>query len=164
VRTVVFAIPTGSATDTIITPTFRAAIGSATGSTVTMLNTIKLADPASGDLVLLQPSGSFLLTKFNQAGGQQLFFSPKASLVIVRSSPNPATDGITVTFRKADEGDVTMTLSDISGKTVREELLSSIKAGEHTARVATATLPSGSYLLTLRSGEGKATQTIQIVR
>lgn len=164
VRTVVFAIPTGSATDTIITPTFRAAIGSATGSTVTMLNTIKLSDPASGDLVLLQPSGSFLLTKFNQAGGQQLFFSPKASLVIVQSSPNPATDGITITFRKADEGDVTMTLSDISGKTVREELLSSIKAGEHTALIATATLPSGSYLLTLRSGEGKATQTIQIVR
>lgn len=164
VRTVVFAIPPGGATDTIITPTFRAAIGSATGSTVTMLNTIKLTDPASGDLVLLQPSGSFLLTKFNQAGGQQLFFSPKASLVIVQSSPNPATDVITVSFRKADEGDVTMTLSDISGKTVREELLSSIKAGEHTVRLATTTLPSGSYLLTLRSGEGKATQTVQIVR
>ncbi len=164
VRTVVLAIPSGSAADTVITPTFRAAIGSATGSTVTMLNTVKLTDPTAGDLILLQPSGSFLLTKFNQAGGQQLFFSPKAALVIVQSSPNPATDAITVSFRKADEGDVTMTLSDISGKTVREELLSSIKAGEHTVRFATAALPSGSYLLTLRSAEGKATQTVQIVR
>jgi hypothetical protein len=164
VRTVVFAIPPGSAADTVITPTFRAAIGNATGSTITLSNTIKLADPSAGDLILLQPSGNFLLTNFNQAGGQQLFFSPKASLVIVQSSPNPATDVITVTFSKTDENDVNVTLSDITGKPVREELMSNLKSGEHTIRIATSTLPSGSYLLTLRSNEGKATQTVQIVR
>jgi hypothetical protein len=85
-------------------------------------------------------------------------------LVIVQSSPNPATDVITVTFRKADEGDMNVVLSDITGKPVREELMSSLKSGEHTIRIATSTLPSGSYLLTLRSNEGKATQTVQIVR
>ncbi len=164
VRTVVFAIPPGSAADTVITPTFRAAIGNATGSTITLLNTIKLADPSAGDLILLQSFGNFILTNVNQAGGQQLFFSPMASLVIVQSSPNPATDVITVTFRKADEGDMNVVLSDITGKPVREELMSSLKSGEHTIRIPTSTLPSGSYLLTLRSNDGKATQTVQIVR
>jgi len=164
VRTVIFAIPPGSAADTVITPTFRAAIGNATGSTITLLNTIKLADPAAGDLILLQSFGNFILTNVNQAGGQQLFFSSKASLVIVQSSPNPATDVITVTFRKADENDVNLTLSDITGKPVHEELMSGMKAGEHTVRIAASTLPSGSYLLTLRSSDGKATQTLQIVR
>ena len=164
VRTVTFRIPPGSASDTTITPTFRAAIGNATGSTITVVNTIKSADPAFGDLILLQPSGNFTLTGVNNAGGQQLFFSPKATLIIVQASPNPASDALTLTFRTADDGDVTMSLSDVGGKPLREEQLSSLKAGEHTLRIPTSTLPSGSYLLTLRSATGKATQTLQVVR
>jgi hypothetical protein len=163
-RSIIFAIPPGSAADTVITPTFRAAIGNATGSTVTMLNTIRSNDAIFGDLILLQPSGNFALTNLNRSGGTQLYFSPRASLVIVASSPNPATDNITLVFRSLEDGDVSMTMSDISGKTVLEEQISGIKAGEHTVRVPTRALASGSYMLTLRSASGKATQTLQVVR
>ncbi|MCU0424713.1 MAG: S8 family serine peptidase [Candidatus Kapabacteria bacterium] len=164
IRTIVFAIPPGTAEDLVITPTFRAAVGNSTGSTVTMQNSIRSVDPIFGDLQFLQPSGSFALTNLNRAGGNQLFFSPRASLVIVQSSPNPATEAVSVTFRTIDDGNVTVSLADASGKTLYEEQLSALKAGEHTLRLPTSTLPTGSYLLTLRSASGKATQTLQIVR
>lgn len=164
IRTIAFAIPSGTAEDLVITPTFRAAIGNSTSSTVTMRNSIRSVDPIFGDLQFLQPSGSFALTNLNRAGGNQLFYSPRASLVIVQSSPNPATDAVSVVFRTLDDGAVTATLSNVAGKPLFEEQLNALKAGEHALRIPTSALPSGSYLLTLRSASGTATQTLQIVR
>lgn len=164
-RTIIFAIPPGAAADTVITPTFRAAIGNADSTIIQVNNRIQILDAQAGDLVFIQRPGSFKLTNLNESGGTQLFFSSGARLAIVSVSPNPsAAEALSVTIRTEETGEVYFTLSDMSGKTLREERLNILRAGLHAARIGLEGLPSGSYLLTARSLAGKATQTIQIIR
>ncbi|MDW8219375.1 MAG: S8 family serine peptidase [Bacteroidota bacterium] len=165
VRTITFAIPPGSATDTVITPAFRAAVGNATNSTITVQNTIRSADPQFGDLVLVQPSGLFSVANLNRAGGfPNLFHSPRASLVLVKASPNPASSEVIVHYQVLDEADVTLTLYDVAGKSVYEEHLGMLAAGEHTVRVSTQHLPRGTYVLMLHSATSKAVHTLYVER
>jgi hypothetical protein len=116
-------------------------------------------------LQLTQPSGRFTLIGLNQAGGPQRFVSAKATLVLASITPNPATDAVTMQFATSEQAAITMTLTNAVGTVVAERALGSYEAGEHTVRTNVfGTLPSGSYLLTLRSATGKATQTLRIVR
>jgi hypothetical protein len=148
--------------NTTIPIRLRAAIGNASETPITLSNYISIGYP--NGLLLNQLGARFTMTRLNQAGGTQLFFSSKKSLQITQTTPNPTTDAASVAFVLRTESAMSLSVSNSVGTVVREENLGTLKSGDHTARVLLGGLPSGSYLLTLRSATEKETVTIQIVR
>jgi hypothetical protein len=161
IRTLTFrALSSTDAANLVLPLRFRATVGNDGQTTIFVSSAL-----ARTGLQLTQPSGSFTLTNLNQSGGPQRFYSPKATLALASITPNPATDDVALTFTTSDNADITMVVADASGAVLIERELGNYTAGEYTVRTRfTGALPSGSYLLTLRSATGKATQALRVVR
>src|SRR5690606_31703522 len=78
--------------------------------------------------------------------------------------PNPAREAATVAFSLDRPQDVTLEVLDVLGRVVRTEEVGSQAAGPHEARLATAALPSGLYLVRLRGDGVEATRRLVVLR
>lgn len=78
--------------------------------------------------------------------------------------PNPASDRLTIDYRMAAAGSVTLLLIDVDGAEVlrREEGL--LGAGEKRISIETGSLPSGTYRYVLQAGKSRAVGRVMIVR
>jgi hypothetical protein len=161
-RTITINVPRGAASDTVVTVRLRPAIGNNTETAITLSNYIPFEYPSG--LLLNQAGGRFRLLNFNGAGGLQLYFSNGRTLRVASTTPNPANDVASVAFAVSKESSVSMSLTNNLGVVMYEEQLGVVNVGEHTARIPLKTLPSGTYLLTLRSETDKETVTIRIIR
>jgi len=74
--------------------------------------------------------------------------------------PNPANEVINVRFN-APAG-ATLTLTDITGRTVAGSDNAALHAGDNSVAIPVAGLPSGLYLVQLHSGEGTVTKKVTI--
>lgn len=161
-RTITITVPRGAAADTTVTLNFRAGIGNAAATFISLSNTILLGFPER--FSQNQIGARFTLQGLNQAGGQQLFLSPGRTLQLASISPNPANDMASVLYSLKDNSTVTLSLSNAAGTVVFEQTFREQAAGEHTARVPLTGLPSGAYLLTLRNTLDKESLTITVIR
>ncbi|MDP4797586.1 MAG: T9SS type A sorting domain-containing protein, partial [Crocinitomicaceae bacterium] len=72
--------------------------------------------------------------------------------------PNPATDNINVDFNLANSSDVTIEVTDATGKVAIAKTLASQTAGQANVSFETSALNSGVYFVNISTEAGKATQ------
>ncbi len=157
VRTITFTIPPGTS-DSTVTLRFTAMVGNDTATNLSLRNRF-----ATGLTLTPQPA-RFGLLGLNRAGGTQLYLTPTTLLAVVRTTPNPASDAISLTFDVLSASPLTLTMTDIYGNIVKTLDLGTFQAGRHTVETPLGELASGTYFLTLRSLTDAATERLQIVR
>ncbi len=81
----------------------------------------------------------------------------KPILTIISVKPNPARDEVTVEFEQSENGDMTIEIYDMLGTSVHRVVTHSAK-GQNTKTLHLADLPSGSYILTLRTPSGTSSK------
>ncbi|MBL7779280.1 MAG: metallophosphoesterase [Chitinophagales bacterium] len=88
-------------------------------------------------------------------------FGPNSPFVSLSVTPNPFSQNINVDFELKKQGEVTIELSDISGK-LYQVFRAKLNTGSNTVSVDASkyNLAKGSYMVTLRSGEMKLSRTI----
>lgn len=64
--------------------------------------------------------------------------------------PNPASDAINIRYTVLETSQMTLSLADVSGKTIREISNSKEMAGEHAREITVSELPPGIYFLNIR--------------
>ncbi len=72
--------------------------------------------------------------------------------------PNPATDVITLSLNLAKSENVTVTVTDILGKVYFTENLGALANGNHKLFNNISDLPAGTYVVTVKTDSGVATQ------
>jgi hypothetical protein len=77
--------------------------------------------------------------------------------------PNPVRNRATVAFSIPESTPVRLAVHDVLGRRVRALVEGPLAAGEHTARLDTARLPSGLYLIVLEAGERRQTRRVLLV-
>lgn len=80
-----------------------------------------------------------------------------ASLKIVSIKPNPARDEVTVEFEQSENADMVIDIYDMLGTSVQRMVTHSAK-GQNTKTLHLTDLPSGSYILTLRTPTGTSSK------
>ena len=97
----------------------------------------------------------------------RLNFDPTVSVSEINSEinevsiyPNPATTDATVSFDLATSKDATITVSDISGKTISATAWNNLSAGNNTATIQTTNLVAGIYYVTLEANGSVVTKKL----
>lgn len=160
--TLTFRIPTGAA-DSTVTLNFKAAIGNAPNTA------LRLVSSFTNGLRITAAPALFTLRGLNQAGGTRLYYSNKPNLKVLASSPNPASDVVSITFTltQADAQNampVNLTTTDVYGRTLFAKSLGSLTSGEYTLEVPLGEFASGTYFLTLTGVGTQATARVQTLR
>lgn len=81
--------------------------------------------------------------------------------------PNPITDGATISFQLLQQADVTLKITDISGRTVKEERIMNMDKGDKSIPISLGNgIASGSYFYQLEVANPKGTfrQTKQLIK
>jgi hypothetical protein len=157
VRTITLTVPPGTS-DSTVTLRFTAMVGNDTATNLSLRNRF-----VTGLTLTPQPA-RFGLLGLNRAGGTQLYITPTTLLAVVRTTPNPATDAISLTFDVLSASPLTLAMTDIYGTTVKTLDLGTFQAGRHTVETPLGNLASGTYFLTLRSLTDAATERLQVIR
>ncbi len=164
--TLTFRIPTGTA-DSTVTLNFKAAIGNAPNTALRLVSSFT-SGLANGLRITAAPA-LFTLRGLNQAGGTRLYYSNKPNLKVLASSPNPASDVVSITFTLTQSDaqnamPVNLTTTDVYGRTLSAKSLGSLTAGEYTLDVPLGEFASGTYFLTLTGIGTQATARVQTLR
>jgi len=80
------------------------------------------------------------------------------------ATPNPATSKVNVSFSIAQDANVSISLYDVTGKSIMPIYNSMSGAGEHPLTFDVSNLPAGSYTIVFNSGNSTIIRQIQIVR
>jgi hypothetical protein len=76
--------------------------------------------------------------------------------------PNPASENTTVSFNLPASSDVTVVISDLSGRVVSSELFSNREAGNNQLNISTGEYADGLYMLTVKSAYSDITSRLMI--
>ncbi len=98
-----------------------------------------------------------LVVKYNSTGVGGVTHN---NLTFFGHSPNPAATSSTVHFSLKKNADVTITLNDMTGRTIRTVNYPNQSVGNHDAPLDLSALPAGDYMYVLRTsdGDGMASQ------
>ena len=78
-----------------------------------------------------------------------------SGLTFFGNYPNPATNSTNIKFSLSTNSDVTITITDLNGKSVNTIKAPGLNAGEHTIPVQTTGMKAGDYLYIIRTGNGQ---------
>ena len=78
----------------------------------------------------------------------------KNELTFYGSYPNPAVNNTNIRFSLATSATITVTVTDINGRTVKTITQNNMPPGEHTIAVETADMPSGEYIYIIHTSSG----------
>lgn len=110
---------------------------------------------STGEVILSNPLSS--------AGDERT--GAVAGRMLRQSYPNPAAGSATIGFDLPAGAQVTLTLTDGTGREVARPIDSQrLEAGAHAVYLETATLPEGTYYYTLRAGTDMETRGMQVIR
>ena len=120
---------------------------------------------------VISPPGAYLNTSnanfrliTSQAGGTHLFFSSTATLQILTTLPNPASDVLTVRYTTPSLTPLTLTLLDVSGRAVKTQAVTPRAAGQNEIALPVSDVAAGVYFVRLSSARETATQRVLIAR
>lgn len=80
------------------------------------------------------------------------------------AQPNPFTDRTTIKFDLVEGDDVTLTLTDVSGRVVSEQHLGKLPKGAHQVQLEGTNMEAGVYFYTLRTPAGSMTEQLVLQR
>ncbi len=78
----------------------------------------------------------------------------RKDLTFFGNYPNPAVNSTNIKFSLAAATDVTIYITDMSGRTINTISQAGLAAGEHTVPVSTENMPAGNYIYLVRTGTG----------
>lgn len=78
--------------------------------------------------------------------------------------PNPFKNSTHFTYTTPKESEISLLLSDMTGRILRTIVRGRVSEGEHSVDFDASDLPSGSYLLLLESGEAKLSRQINLAK
>lgn len=76
--------------------------------------------------------------------------------------PNPAENQTTIAFELENTSDVTVTVTDMSGKVMLNEVMINAGAGKNELNISTANFANGMYFLNLSTGNINAQKKIVV--
>jgi hypothetical protein len=106
--------------------------------------------------------GAFHL-RICREGGDRLF-SSTAPLRLAQNHPNPFNAETILEFTTVEDGPVELAVFDRLGRRVATAYRGPLTAGSHHVAFDASALPSGCYLLALRTASQTATRAIQVVK
>lgn len=127
-----------------------------------------LAQPTFASTVLGYTANgeSFQLTDPNavmiRISDQPLSVDENEAQFGVNVFPNPAADQTTVSFELPNAADVTVTVTDLSGKTVYTNALANTAAGKHNVSINTAELAGGVYTVNFNANNTVVTKKLVV--
>ncbi len=77
--------------------------------------------------------------------------------------PNPASNSTNVKIALANSADVTIDISDMSGRSISQITKNNLTAGEHMIELNTSSLPSGEYIYTIHTSAGDGIASVLTV-
>ncbi|MDZ7822297.1 MAG: T9SS type A sorting domain-containing protein [Candidatus Marinimicrobia bacterium] len=86
------------------------------------------------------------------------------SLALDQNYPNPFNPRTNIRFRLPEAGKVALSISDLSGKRVREIFSGRLEAGDHNILFDASELPSGNYFYTLHVNAFSVTRKMTLVK
>lgn len=129
------------------------------------------------DLVLLNDNGGATRAVYQTIAGDSIylidsFWAVKlketsvmpVEFAIVSVYPNPFNAGMTIQYALPSAGNVSMTLTDISGRRVTTMFTGHRKPGVYTANIKEPALPSGLYFVRLVVLDNIATKKVVLIR
>jgi Leucine-rich repeat (LRR) protein len=100
----------------------------------------------------------------SRAGGTRLITPAVQGTLLTAIQPNPANAETDIVFKIVENTSITLDILDIQGQVVKRIRSGEIGAGEYTTRVRLTDLPSGSYLVRLKTMNETLTEKLQVVR
>jgi hypothetical protein len=155
-------VPSVNEAEPLVTMRLRGLLGSDSVTTLTLDSAFVGGTPVRGAQSRFQTLG------LNYSGGKpRLYFTPLITLV----APNPATDNLSVTLSAQEASSIALRIVNVLGQAT-ELFTGSIDVGERDFRFDLSHLPTGTYLLELRSSSltntaslpERTSTRIQIVR
>jgi WD40 repeat protein len=120
---------------------------------------------------VISPPGAYLNTSSANfrlitsiAGGTHLFFSSTATLRILTTQPNPASDQITVRYNTPTTASLTLTLLDVFGRTAKTQMFTPRAIGQNETVLPVSDVAPGVYFVRLSSGRETVAQRVLIAR
>jgi hypothetical protein len=131
-----------------------------TDSTPLMLTNF---DWLEGNTQTVRVNGSLLVTGICEEGGKRLIAAPSLAK-ITAVSPNPFNGRTDIVVDIAEETAVELRVYSLIGMEVAAPFTGVLAAGTHRLPFDAGSLPSGNYLVQLRSPEGVSTMRVVLSR
>lgn len=86
------------------------------------------------------------------------------SFKLSQNYPNPFNPSTTISFTLASTSDVNLKVFDIKGSLVQTLIQKPMTAGDHSIQFNASNLPSGVYIYTLETSQGKLTRKMTLIK
>ncbi|MEQ9264788.1 MAG: DUF1501 domain-containing protein, partial [Balneolaceae bacterium] len=86
------------------------------------------------------------------------------SFKLSQNYPNPFNPSTTISFTLASTSEVNLKVFDIKGSLVQTLIQKPMTAGEHSIQFNASNLPSGVYIYTLETSQGKLTRKMTLIK
>ncbi len=151
---------TGSAAQgTLLSLPFIAALGD-DSCTVISIDSFAWSAP---NIAVTTKSGNFCLSNLCYQGGPQLI-DPNGTATLSKPVPNPSFNNIQISYKLIEQGPTSLIVYDLLGHEVLRLFDANASPGTYTVSADVSTLPSGSYVYSLRTPTIVLSDHLQIAR
>jgi hypothetical protein len=127
-----------------------------TDTTITLMNDVneqlfQLTFPKRPIVLFFDPSNQIVLKEGTTVVGITEHPQPGTKMNLAQNSPNPASNSTRIEFWLQEAANVTLSLKDVTGKTITTPVNEFRQAGKYETMVDCSTLEPGMYFYTLTS-------------
>jgi photosystem II stability/assembly factor-like uncharacterized protein len=151
---------TNSPGQTLTTVRLRAVLGNNAATPIMLTN---LQTTPSDAIVVMPESGVFTARGLFTGNGTRLYRSQGTS-TIVSLSPNPAPQVASVVYELSEQTEITLSLTNIFGQTVKKFFTENQRAGSYETRISLADVPTGAYFLVCSTPQSRSVHAVSVIR
>lgn len=138
---------------------FIAMLGNAEGTPLRLEN----SRAASGQVVLAEIPGYFILTDICREGGTRLY-TATGNLGLFQNRPNPFNATTSIEYEVIEAGATRLLVLDMLGRVIATLVDGTVLPGRYTVSFDSATLPSGSYMALLLTPTDRRTIIMNVMK
>jgi hypothetical protein len=151
---------TNSPGQALATVRLRVVLGNSVATPLMLTNIQTTPNDA---IVVMPESGVFAARGVFTGNGTRLYRSQGAPTILALS-PNPAPQDVSVAYELAEDTEITLSLTNIFGQTVREFAPTMQAKGQHHITLPVGGIPAGTYFVVLSSPQSRAVRTVSVSR
>lgn len=158
--TVQYSSTTDSAHGVIANLPFIAALGTDSCTTVKI---VAFSWSTSTNISITTQNGNFCLIGLCTQGGTR-YLDPEGKVLLSEARPNPAFDNIQIDYQIIERGPTTLVISDLLGREVLRLVDADQQPGTYSVAADVSSLPTGTYVYSLRTPTTVKSNHLQITR
>ncbi len=158
--TVKYSSTTDSAHGVIANLPFIAALGTDSCTTVKI---VAFSWSTSTNISVTTQDGNFCLIGLCTQGGTR-YLDPEGKVLLSEARPNPAFDNIQIDYQIIERGPTTLVISDLLGREVLRLVDADQQPGTYSVAADVSSLPTGTYVYSLRTPTTVKSNHLQITR